>query len=100
VLDNTTTAKLRDYVRVIARRLDVPIATAGLAGIADTDSSSFKDGGIPAVTLHGLTDDWRRILHGPRDTPDMIKSASLYLGYVLTVNLLARLDGCECNAFR
>lgn len=100
VLENTTTPKLRDFVKVVAEQCKVPIATASLEGVADADSSSFKAAGIPAVTLHGLPADWYRIIHSERDEADQIRSPSMYLGYILALNLLGRLDACECGAFR
>ena len=100
VLENATTRKLLNFVRVVAEKCKVPIASASLEGVADADSSSFKSAGIPAVTLHGLSNDWFRIIHTQRDNVESIKSASVYLGYILCMNLVGQLDGCECNAFR
>jgi hypothetical protein len=100
VLENVTSPKLLAFVRTVADKAKVPIASATLAGVADADSSSFKAAGIPAVTLHGLPSDWDKIIHTAKDQAGLIHSASMYLGYVLTLNLVAQLDSCECGAFR
>ena len=100
VLENVTSPKLLDFVRTVADKAKVPIASASLAGVADADSSSFKAAGIPAVTLHGLPANWQQIIHSAADQPGQIHPASMYLGYVLTLNLVAQLDSCECGAFR
>jgi Iap family predicted aminopeptidase len=100
VLDNVTTPKLRDFTKTVAQKCKVAIATASLEGLADADSSSFKAAGIPAITLHGVSNDWAKILHTPSDQAGKIQSASVYLGYILTLNLVAELDACDCSRFR
>jgi Iap family predicted aminopeptidase len=100
VLENVTTAKLLKYVRDVAAKFNVPLASESLAGVADADSSSFISARIPAVTLHGLSNDGLRIIHTQRDTPELIQPASMYAGYILSLDLVAHLDECDCGAFR
>ncbi|MEW5975074.1 MAG: M28 family peptidase [Acidobacteriota bacterium] len=99
ILSNVSTISLEKFTRTVADKAKVPISSAPVA-IAAADSLSFKKKGIPAVTLHGLSAKWQDILHTASDQPDRIQAASVYLGYVLSLNLLARLDNCDCSAFR
>jgi Zn-dependent M28 family amino/carboxypeptidase len=99
IMENTTTPKLRDFVMAVADACKVPIATARIDS-ADADSSSFKKGGVPAVTLHAVSADWQRILHTNADKAERIRPASTYLGYILVLNVLVKLDACECDDFR
>jgi hypothetical protein len=99
VLTNISTGKLSKLASQVAKKLQIPFASVPVA-MTDSDSSSFRRVGIPAVTLHGLSIDWKRIIHTGYDQPKRIKSANLYRGYVLGANLLSELDGYDCAAFR
>ncbi len=99
ILSNVTTVALEKFTRTVAGKAKVQIASASV-GVANADSSSFMSKGIPAITLHGLSAHWPEIIHTAKDQPDRIQAASVYLGYVLALNLLAQLDNCDCNAFR
>jgi len=99
ILSNVSTIALEKFTRTVADKAKVPISSAPV-DIASADSSWFKRKGIPAVTLHGLSAQWQEIIHTARDKPDRIQAASVYLGYVLSLNLLAQLDNCDCSAFR
>lgn len=99
VLTNISTGKLSKFTSQVAKKFEIPFASVPVA-MADSDSSSFRRVGIPAVTLHGLSYEWKRVIHTGYDQTKRVKSANLYLGYILGVNLLAELDGCDCAAFR
>lgn len=99
VLRNASTPKLTKFVTQIATENQVPFATAALFD-ADADSSSFTSRGIPAVTLHGLTNEWRDVLHSKKDQLDKIDGFSLFFAYRFALVVIARLDECDCAAFR
>lgn len=98
VLRNVSSADLTEFVSKVAKELSVPFASA--SAYADADSTPFRTNGIPAVTLHALSNDWAQILHSTSDTLDRINLGSVYQSYYLALNVLARLDGCDCNQFR
>lgn len=98
VLDNASSKKLRDLVEGIAKEMKMPFGHASVA--ADSDSSSFMRKKIPAVTLHGLNNEWPKILHGRQDQAARINPASVYLGYRLTLALMSRLDTTACDVYR
>ncbi len=98
VLDNASSKKLRDLVEEMAKEMKIPFGHASVA--ADSDSSSFLKKNIPAVTIHGLNNDWPKILHGRQDQAGRINAVSVYLGYRLTLAVMSRLDSTVCNAYR
>lgn len=98
VLTNVSSGDLTKFVANVAKELSVPFAAASLD--ADADSRSFMGKGIPAVTMHAVSDDWTRVLHTGNDTLYKVNLGSVYQSYYLALNVLARLDGCDCNQFR
>jgi Iap family predicted aminopeptidase len=99
ILSNVTTSSLEKITRKVAKEEELPIATANIY-IAGADSTPFKEKGIPAVTLHGLSAEWQKILHKSGDKPERILAQSVYLGYVLAVDLMAQLDKGGCNTLK
>jgi Peptidase family M28 len=99
LLENVSTRKLAAFASKVARENQVPFASAEIAN-ADADSASFKKKGVPAVTLHGLANDWETILDTKNDQLARIKVDSVYLGYRFALLLIDRLDASDCEAFR
>jgi Zn-dependent M28 family amino/carboxypeptidase len=83
----------------VADDMEIPFRGVRLPGTG-SDSSSFLERGIPAITLSGLSNDWRRVLHTVRDQPDKVNSAGVFLGYRLALSLWHRIERAQCNAFR
>nr|ART40711.1 L304 [uncultured bacterium] len=77
----------------------MPFGQATIAG-ADSDSSSFLRRSIPALTIHGLTEDWPKILHSKNDQATKVNPLSVYLGYRLALALVLRLDNLPCKEFK
>jgi Zn-dependent M28 family amino/carboxypeptidase len=98
-LSNVSTPALEKFALTVAEKVRKPVASASV-NLASADPLSFKNQGIPAITLHGLSSKWKEIIHTSEDNPDRIKAASVYLGYVLALNLLAQLDSCDCSSIR
>jgi Iap family predicted aminopeptidase len=99
VADNMSSRKLEVLTAELAKEMKMPFSHASIPG-ADADSSSFIRKNIPAITLHGLSNDWRSILHSRNDQPSKIKPANVYLGYRLALALVVRLDSSSCNEYR
>jgi acetylornithine deacetylase/succinyl-diaminopimelate desuccinylase-like protein len=99
VADNMSTKKLGELAAATAKDMKMPFAHAAIAN-ADADSSSFVAKKIPALTIHGLTNDWPTILHSQKDQASKVNSISVYLGYRLALALIGRLDSSACAAYR
>ena len=99
VLDNTSSRKLTQVAEELAKEMKMPFAHASVTD-ADADSSSFIDRKIPALTIHGLNNDWASILHSSKDQAARINPTSVYLGYRLALALLLRTDSSACSAYR
>jgi len=96
--ENTTSPKLEKFVRSLAKEANITYASSYAPG--RSDSISFKDKRIPSVTLDGLTDEYRIVLHSPKDTFEKVNLASVWFGYRLALLVAQRLDSCDCAAFR
>jgi hypothetical protein len=99
VMRNTSSPKLEVLAEEVAKQMQMPFAKAAIQG-ADADSSSFLSKKIPAVTLHGLNNDWRTMLHSGNDQASKVNAESVYYGYRLALSMLVRLDQADCQAFR
>src|SRR5262249_48893175 len=98
-LDNVSSKKLIDFTIALAKEMNVPFAHTSING-ASSDSASFISKKIPAVTIHALNDDWRKILHSSNDKPAKINHESVYVGYRVALALLLRIDAADCQFFR
>ena len=99
VADNMSSKKLARFTGEIAKELEIPFAHASI-GRANSDSSSFVAKKIPAVTIHGLNNDWSTILHSKHDQVAKVNAASVYLGYRLALAMIVKLDASACDAYR
>ncbi|QIL19421.1 M20/M25/M40 family metallo-hydrolase [Thermomonas sp. HDW16] len=99
VADNMSSKPLAKFTGELAKEMEIPFAHASI-GRANSDSSSFVAKQIPAVTIHGLNNNWQRVLHSGNDQPAKVNAASVYLGYRLALGMIVRLDQAACNAYR
>jgi hypothetical protein len=99
VLDNASNKKLRELAAGLAKEMKIPFSHANV-GVADSDSSSFLRKKIPALTIHGLNNEWASIIHSRNDQLQKVNPVSVYLGYRLTLAMISRLDTSTCAAFR
>jgi hypothetical protein len=99
VADNMSSKKLARFAGDLAKEMEIPFAHASI-GRANSDSSAFVAKRIPAVTIHGLPNDWSTLLHSKHDQPEKVNHASVYLGYRLALGMVLRLDQAACNAYR
>ncbi len=99
VAANMSHKKLTAFTAKLAADMGMPFGEAAIAG-ADSDSSSFLRKTIPALTIHGLTEEWPTVLHGKNDQVTKVNPLSVYLGYRLALALVFRLDDLPCNQFK
>lgn len=99
VADNMSSRKLAAFTGDVAKEMDIPFAHASI-GRANSDSSAFVAKKIPAVTIHGLNNDWSTILHSKQDQAGKVNATSVYLGYRLALAMIVRLDASACDAYR
>jgi Zn-dependent M28 family amino/carboxypeptidase len=99
VADNMSSKKLGSFAADVAKELRIPFNHAIIEG-ADADSSSFIAKKIPAITIHGMTNEWPTILHTRNDQPAKVKPVSVYLGYRLALAMVIKLDNLPCGEYR
>jgi len=99
VLDNASSKSLTQISQDLAKEMKMKFNHASVEG-ADADSSPFVAKRIPALTIHGLNNDWQSILHTRNDQASRINPLSVYLGYRLALALLIRIDSSACTAYR
>ncbi len=100
VLDNASSRKMTKLAKEVAAEMKFPFASASLAGIADSDSTSFISKDIPAISFHGLSNKWQDYLHGSKDKLENINVQSVYIGYRFALSFLAKADADSCAVFR
>jgi len=99
VMDNTSSGKLARVAEEIAGKMKIPFAHARIDS-GDTDSSSFLNRKIPSVTIHGMSNEWPKVLHTTDDRATRVNPLSVYLGYRLALALVTRVDASPCDAYR
>jgi len=99
VADNMSNKKLVDFAESLAKEMKAPFAHGPVAG-GDSDSTPFNRKGIPALTIHSLTNEWPKILHSNNDNPSKVNHESVYLGYRVALALLIRVSEADCQSFR
>jgi Zn-dependent M28 family amino/carboxypeptidase len=81
----------------IAKRLDVPLATADVDGVGTSDAESFFERKIPRITIHSLTQQtWEaHIIHTSKDKNSAMHLDDYYQTYRLVAAYIAFLDQFE-----
>jgi len=98
VAENISNKSLRLRAQGLAQAMKIPFGHARVPG--NSDSSSFLDRGVPALTIHAVTSDFRDVLHTSKDQVSAVKPESLYLTYRLVLTLLESLDTSDCAIWR
>src|SRR5437762_7194403 len=86
VAENLSSEKLHKLATSVAKTMKIPYGDAPVGG-AGADSASFMEKGIPAITIHGVTNDWRQVLHTSADQAVKVNPKSVYLGYRFALSL-------------
>lgn len=84
--------QLTEALFTVSGRTKLPLSRMSVAGLGRSDSDSFRDRQIPAITIHSVTQDNWRILHGPGDRLSVIRLDDYYSTYLLIRAYLAYLD--------
>jgi hypothetical protein len=79
------------YVRV-ARSLQIAADAVNVENIGDDDTHPFRDGKIPTLTMHSVTQQNFEILHTSRDNLKALHPDAYYAAYRLAATLLAYVD--------
>ena len=91
--------RLLAFAEQTAKAMKMPFSVATLRG-ASSDSASFLNKKIPAISIHGLTGKWEQYLHSSRDKVKNVNSTSVYYGYRFALSFLAGIEEKPCDAFR
>ncbi len=99
VIESISSKKLIELVANLAKEMNIPFERRYFTG-GSSDSDSFIKKNIPAITIHGLSNNWKNILHTGNDKAENVKIESVHLGYRLALALLIRIDKSSCQAYR
>lgn len=98
-LTNVSSKKLTDLAGELAKKIEVPFAPISLSN-ASSDSVSFKDKKIPAISIVGMTMDWPKIYHTKNDQAARVNPNNVYLSYRLALEMITTISENECGAYR
>jgi hypothetical protein len=84
--------QLQKLLLTVAGSLHSPIGSVDVDRVGSTDSESFRNAGIPSLTIHSVTQETWSILHTNRDVIGQIHMDEYYETYRLIVAYLAYLD--------
>lgn len=65
---------------------------------ASSDSKSFRNKGIPAITFSGLSDDWRDFLHQDKDQLEHIDFKKVWENFTFSYEYLSVIDNKICGS--
>lgn len=77
---------------IAARSIALPVAGMNAENVGTTDSESFRDRKIPAITIHSLTTATFPVLHTSKDKIEAVNRDAYYHTYRLVLFYLAVLD--------
>ena len=83
---------LVNWIGIAAGMMKLPLGAMNVDGVGSTDSESFREKKIPAITIHSLTSATLRILHSPADRIEAVRVDEYYRTYQLVAGYLSLLD--------
>jgi Zn-dependent M28 family amino/carboxypeptidase len=98
-LQNVSDKPLIALAKEISDAMKIPFGDAGI-DIASADSFPFKTRKIPAISFHGLSNNWMSYLHTSSDKLSNVNTQSVYIGYRHGLAFLSKVDQAACDAFR
>lgn len=98
-LGNISDTSLIKLAEEVSKEMKMSFGQAGI-DLASSDSESFRRKKIPAITLHGLSSQWRNYLHGSSDKVENVNLQSVYIGYRQALVFLSKIDNKPCGVFR
>ncbi len=84
--------KLVSLMSATASKMNLPVSAVNVDQVGSSDSESFREAHVPAMTIHSVTQPTWRILHSPQDQLKEINFEAYYRTYKLTLGFLAILD--------
>ena len=84
--------RLVQLIEVVATALKLPLSGVNVERVGSTDSESFREKKIPAITIHSLTQQTLNVLHSPKDRIEAVHIDEYYRTYRLVLGYLALLD--------
>lgn len=98
-LRNVSDQPLIALAKKTSEEMKLPFGDAGI-DIASADSFPFKTRKIPAISFHGLSNNWMSYLHTSADKLSSVNMQSVYVGYRHGLAFLSKVDQAACDAFR
>lgn len=84
---------LLSLLEATAKSVNLPLTQMNVAdSVGSTDSESFREKKIPAITIHSLTQQTLSVLHSPEDKIEKVNREAYYRTYLLVLDYLAVLD--------
>lgn len=90
-LSRSTPALVNLFAQV-ANSIGVRVTGIDVDQVGDDDTRSFRDAGIPVISIHSITQETFKILHSKADTLDAVAPKELYTTYRAVAFYLAHLD--------
>jgi hypothetical protein len=79
-------------MKAAAAALNLPVWGMNVERVGSTDSESFREKKIPAITIHSLTSETLPLLHNSNDRIEAVRLDKYYETYRLVLAYLALLD--------
>ncbi len=98
-LQNASSSKMLKLAEQLGKESGFKFNSIEIPG-ASSDSASFLNKKIPAITLSGLGNNWKDILHSSSDKLEKVNTDSVYLGYRFGVGFISKLEANGCREFR
>ncbi|MEZ5347138.1 MAG: M28 family peptidase [Pyrinomonadaceae bacterium] len=98
-LESVSDKKLVDLAAAVSKARNASFDVKRFAG-ATSDSKSFRDVGIPSITLSGLGDNWRKYLHKNEDQVNSVNSRKVFENLKFSVQFAKEIDRRDCSSFR
>jgi Zn-dependent M28 family amino/carboxypeptidase len=98
-LQNASSSKMLKLAEQLGKESGFKFNSIEIPG-ASADSASFLAKKIPAITLSGLGNNWKDILHSSSDKIEKVNTDSVYLGYRFGVFFISKLEANGCRDFR
>ncbi len=89
---NHADKELVHWIDVAADTMKLPVAAMNVDQVGSTDSESFREKKIPAITIHSLTTATLPILHSAKDKIEAVHLEEYYRTYKLVSAYLMVLD--------
>ena len=98
-LANASSSRMLKLAETLGKESNFKFNSVTIEG-ASSDSASFIDKKVPAITLSGLNNEWTKIMHSSNDTVEKVKIDSIYFNYRFAGVFISKVDAAGCSDFR